>query len=158
MRAMHRSAVSTVVVRNPASSPFRSPVPTRTVDLAVAREGAEGCSMLRTLLVGVILVSAIVPDASCGGAIVPPVGQVVRAFAPVGSYAGHWGVDVAMERGSTVRAVADGVVTFASAVAGVRTVTIFHGGSLRTSYSYLDSITVATGDRLLAGDALGKSG
>ncbi len=114
--------------------------------------------MLRTLLVGVIFVSSVVPVAPCGGAIAAPVGQVVRAFAPVGSYGGHWGVDFATEQGNTVRAVADGVVTFAGTVAGVRTVTIFHGGSLRTSYSYLASISVTTGDRLLAGDALGESG
>ncbi|NIA26302.1 MAG: peptidoglycan DD-metalloendopeptidase family protein [Gammaproteobacteria bacterium] len=114
--------------------------------------------MLRSLLVGVIVLSGVVPSVSCGGAIVPPAGPVVRAFAPVGSYAGHWGADYAIERGSTVRTVADGVVTFAGVVAGVRTVTIFHGGSLRTSYSYLASITVAAGDRLQAGDALGESG
>ncbi|NOY56615.1 MAG: M23 family metallopeptidase [Actinobacteria bacterium] len=114
--------------------------------------------MLRSLLVGVIVLAGAVPGVPCGDAIASPVGRVVRTFAPVGSYAGHWGVDLAMERGSAVRAVADGTVTFANVVAGVRTVTIFHGGSLRTSYSYLLAITVAPGDRLHAGDVLGESG
>jgi len=110
--------------------------------------------MLRSLLVGFMLVSTV----PCGAAITPPVGEIVRTFAPVGSYGGHWGIDFATEYGSTVRAAGDGLVTFAGAVNGVRTVTILHGGALRTSYSYLASIGVEKGDQVHAGDGLGESG
>ena len=48
----------------------------------------------------------------------PVPGDVVREFAPQGAYAGHWGVDLAAEAGTPVRAARDGVVTFAGPVAG----------------------------------------
>lgn len=87
-----------------------------------------------------------------------PPGQVVRSFAPVGQYAGHWGVDYAMDFGSEVTAIAGGVVTFAGSVAGVKSVTIDHGGGVRTSYSYLGSILVSIGDGVGGGDIVGTSG
>ncbi len=89
----------------------------------------------------------------------PPVdGPVVRPFAPEGRYAGHWGVDFAVERGSPVHAVAGGTVTFAGEVAGVATVTIDHGGGVKTSYSYLASLSVEPGERASPGAVVGMSG
>jgi len=87
-----------------------------------------------------------------------PPGVVERAFAPVGTYEGHWGVDYAMDVGSDVIVVADGVVTFAGTVAGMDSVTVDHGGGLRTSYSYLEDIRVRRGERVHRGDVLGTSG
>jgi murein DD-endopeptidase MepM/ murein hydrolase activator NlpD len=104
------------------------------------------------IVVAAVWWSAVTPP--CG----TPPGEVVREFAPVGAYAGHWGVDFATGQGSEVVAAADGVVTFAGSVAGVRTVTVLHEGSLRASYSYLDEIAVAVGDSVRAGDVLGRSG
>ncbi|MFZ0492350.1 MAG: M23 family metallopeptidase [Acidimicrobiia bacterium] len=86
-----------------------------------------------------------------------PPGVVERVFAPVGAYEGHWGVDYAMDVGSDVIVIADGVVTFAGTVAGMDSVTVDHGG-LRTSYSYLEAIGVKSGERVHRGDVLGTSG
>ena len=76
---------------------------------------------------------------------------MVRPFAPQGPYAGHWGVDLQAEAGTPVVAVAAGVVTFAGPVAGRLSVTVHHGGGVRTSYSYLSAVTVAAGQAVAAG-------
>ncbi|HHC08903.1 MAG TPA: M23 family metallopeptidase [Actinobacteria bacterium] len=88
----------------------------------------------------------------------PPVdGPVVRDFAPSGSYAGHWGVDLASGAGDPVRAVADGVVTFAGTVAGMQAVTVEHGG-LRSTVSFLSGILVDVGRVVARGETVGRSG
>jgi murein DD-endopeptidase MepM/ murein hydrolase activator NlpD len=69
----------------------------------------------------------------------------VRPFAPKGSYGGHWGIDLEAEPGAFVRAAASGTVTFAGSVAGIRSVTVHHGGGLRTSYSYLSAVMASRG-------------
>ncbi|MEE8497295.1 MAG: M23 family metallopeptidase [Acidimicrobiia bacterium] len=89
----------------------------------------------------------------------PPVpGAVVRPFAPDGAYGGHWGVDLAADKGSVVRAADFGVVTFAGPVAGRLSVTIHHGGGVRTSYSYLSNVVVSVGSHVALGDIVGTSG
>ena len=95
---------------------------------------------------------------TCAGFALPAAGPVVRGFAPEGAYAGHWGVDLAVPAGTTVRAPAAGLVTFAGTVAGNRTVTIDHGAGIRSSLSYLSSHLVRSGDRVDAGAAVGRSG
>ena len=82
---------------------------------------------------------------------------MVAPYAPVGEYAGHWGLDFGVPAGSPVGAAAPGVVTFAGRVGGRASVTIDHGGDLRTSYSYLASIGVRRGDRTDQGTVLGVS-
>ena len=84
--------------------------------------------------------------------------DIVRSFAPVGKYAGHWGIDIALPEGSEVRALGEGVVTFAGSVAGRLSVTVDHGGSVRTSYSYLARITTSEGRQVDRGTRLGVSG
>lgn len=88
----------------------------------------------------------------------PADGPVVRGFAPEGLYGGHWGMDIAVAVGSPVRAAAGGVVTFSGQVAGRASITISHGGSVRTSYSYLSSRSVAQGQHVGAGEVIGRSG
>lgn len=88
----------------------------------------------------------------------PVSGSVVRAFAPIGLYGGHWGMDIAAARGSAVRAADGGYITFAGSVAGVLSVTISHGGGLRTSYSYLDEVAVAPGEHVERSRIIGRSG
>jgi murein DD-endopeptidase MepM/ murein hydrolase activator NlpD len=88
---------------------------------------------------------------------VPEPAPIVRPYAPAGPYAGHWGVDLAVPAGTPVHSVARGVVTFAGSVAGTRSVTVDHGGGLRTTYSYLGSISVRPGS-LVDGGVLGVSG
>ncbi len=88
----------------------------------------------------------------------PPVdGPIVEPYAPIGRYAGHWGVDLATPIGTPVGAAGTGTVSFAGVVVGNRTVTVDHGG-VKTSYSYLTSISVREGERVGTGDRVGRSG
>lgn len=88
----------------------------------------------------------------------PVPGELTAPFAPTGRYAGHWGLDLAAQPGSPVRAPAAGIVTFAGSVAGMQTVTIDHGQRMRSSVSYLESINVRAGDEVAAGALVGRSG
>lgn len=88
----------------------------------------------------------------------PVTGPVLSPYAPVGQYAGHWGIDIAAPVGSDVRSPVEGVVSFAGTVAGMRTVTVRTSDSTRVSLSYLDSIEVSTSDEVNAGDIVGTSG
>lgn len=91
--------------------------------------------------------------------LTPPVsGAVVAGFAPAGYHGGHWGVDLSAPPGSAVHAAAPGTVTFAGSVAGMLTVTVNHGGVVRTSYSYLSAVLVSTGDHVARGGVVGLSG
>jgi murein DD-endopeptidase MepM/ murein hydrolase activator NlpD len=84
---------------------------------------------------------------------------IVRLFAPVGHYAGHWGIDLAVsDIGTDVQAIGGGTVSFAGSVAGRKSVTIDHGGGIRTSYSYLSNIFVSTGRSVTRGATIGSSG
>lgn len=85
-------------------------------------------------------------------------GGVVRGFAPIGRYAGHWGIDIAQPTSSPVPAATAGVVTFAGMVAGRRSVTVSFGPSVKVSYSYLESIRVAVGQTVGVGTPLGMVG
>ena len=87
-------------------------------------------------------------------------GAVVRPFEQPSSVygAGHRGVDFAASPGTPVRAANDGIVTFAGTVAGTLHVTIAHGGTLRTSYSFLQSVAVHEGQTVARGDMVGTAG
>ncbi len=113
---------------------------------------------VNVLVATLLVATAGLFPASCPGLILPVDGEVVREFAPVGSYAGHWGIDVVAPEGSAVRPADAGTVTFAGAVAEMLSVTVDHGGGLRTSYSYLTSIAVKTGDLVGRDTVLGESG
>jgi murein DD-endopeptidase MepM/ murein hydrolase activator NlpD len=118
-----------------------------------------------------VLVVSIVPTAAraapAGASRAAPAGAwrapvdapVVRGFEPPRTRfgPGHLGIDYAVGPGSAVRAVGDGVVTFAGSVAGTRHVVVSHG-DLRTSLSFLATVTVRRGQRVAAGDVVGTSG
>lgn len=111
--------------------------------------------LLRTLP---ILLALLVPSGACPGLANPVAGELVREFAPVGAYGGHWGVDLEAAEGTAVFPADGGVVTFAGPVAEVLSVTVAHGGGLRTSYSYLSSVYVAEGQLVERSDSLGTTG
>lgn len=91
--------------------------------------------------------------------VAPPVpGPVTAAYAPVGQYAGHWGIDFAATEGYPVRAPTSGLVTFAGSVAGMSTVTIEPVSGFKVSVSYLDSVAVSRGTRVTRGSIVGSSG
>lgn len=69
--------------------------------------------------------------------------------------AGNRGVDFGTEAGAFVVAAAEGRVIFADQVGGALHVTIEHGDGLRTSYSFLESLTVSAGERVEMGDVVG---
>ncbi|MBT8191966.1 MAG: M23 family metallopeptidase [Acidimicrobiia bacterium] len=103
-----------------------------------------------------VLALFVPPVAACAS---PPVdGPVVAGFAPGNGFGGHWGVDYLVPVGTPVRAVFGGTVTFAGLVVDNLSVTVNHGGGLRTSYSFLDAIDVVAGQTVSARQAIGASG
>ncbi|GGY35460.1 hypothetical protein GCM10010363_15380 [Streptomyces omiyaensis] len=89
----------------------------------------------------------------------PPVPEITRSWRPpAGPYApGHRGIDLAAPEGATVRAPADGTVTFAGPVGGrgTLTLTLPRTGTppLRTTFTPVTPLARA-GDRVRAGDPL----
>ncbi|MBT8202596.1 MAG: M23 family metallopeptidase [Acidimicrobiia bacterium] len=104
----------------------------------------------------VFLVAWLLAAPICASQPVP--GALAAGFDPGPGYGGHWGVDFDAPPGTPVRAAQAGFVTFAGVVVDNRTVTVSHGGTLRTTYSYLGSIAVAAGDAVAQGDVVATSG
>lgn len=106
------------------------------------------------------LLSLLVSPSSTGCVgLVPPIAAPISAsFAPTGPYSGHFGIDYGADPAMLVRAAAPGWVSFSGIVAGNQTVTVDHGGGLKTSYSYLDSIWIGRGAWVTAGRVVGTSG
>lgn len=72
--------------------------------------------------------------------------------------AGNRGIDFGTSAGAQIAAAADGRVIFAGQVGGELHVTIEHADGLRTSYSFLASLTVTAGDKVRQGEVLGIAG
>ena len=71
----------------------------------------------------------------------------------------HGGVDLAAPRGSHVRVVMDGRVVFAGVYAGYgKLVTVEHPDGRTTLYGHLSEILVNPGQKVSAGDLLGRVG
>ncbi len=90
----------------------------------------------------------------------PVPGRVVHPFvAPKSRFgAGHRGVDFAAPIGTPVQAARSGVVTFAGAVGGTLHVVIDHGGGIRTSMSFLATVSVRAGQHVARGESVGTAG
>ena len=90
----------------------------------------------------------------------PVGGPVIRAFeaseTPYGR--GHRGIDIAAGAGTPVRSAGDGVVAFAGRVAGALYVSVDHPDGVRTTYSWLDAVSVRRGQEVRRGDPLGTTG
>jgi hypothetical protein len=90
----------------------------------------------------------------------PARGEVVYPFRPAqGSYGsgGHAGIDIALARGSEVRASAAGTVSFAGRTPVGLCVSVVHQGEFKTTYVSLEKVMVRRGQELGAGEALGTS-
>ncbi len=88
-------------------------------------------------------------------------GEITREFAARGGKKSfHDGIDVAGDKGEAVRAAAAGKVIFAGQ--GPKeyglTVIVYHSGRWTTTYAFLDKITVKEGEKVKAGERLGKLG
>lgn len=71
----------------------------------------------------------------------------------------HDAIDIPILQGSIVRAAADGtVVDVTDNGLGFNSVTIRHAGGVATLYGHLTSFLVKDGDKVFAGDPIGKSG
>lgn len=135
----------------------RGPVPSRPGPPALVRVGLA-------LLAGSLVVAAAPPvGAEAPEPVVyrPPVdGPVVDGYRPPESpYGpGNRGLDYATVPGEAVGAAADGEVVFAGRIGPSGHVVVLHADGIRTSYSFLDSVGVARGQRVVGGQAVGTSG
>ncbi|MEZ5176607.1 MAG: M23 family metallopeptidase [Acidimicrobiia bacterium] len=107
-------------------------------------------------MLGSLVSVALLVSGACPAVGAQP-GTIVRAYEPVGRFAGHWGIDIAAAEGAPVAVVGDGVVTFAGSVAGRLSVTVA-SGSAKVSYSYLAAISVSEGQRVVRGATVGVVG
>lgn len=91
----------------------------------------------------------------------PPVdAPVVDRFRPPASQygAGNRGMDFATTPGEPVRAAVDGTVVFAGQVGSSLHVVVLLDNGLRTTYSFLQDITVERGAPIRRGDVIGHAG
>lgn len=82
-------------------------------------------------------------------------------FHPIRKYTSkHTGVDLAAPSHSHIRTVADGTVVFAGKHEGGygKLVTVRHAGGFVSLYAHMDEILVNVGDRLKAGQLVGRLG
>ncbi len=103
-----------------------------------------------------------------GGSTKPPAKYTGGRFAwPVaGGYIsqyyhyGHYAIDIAANQGTTVKAAAAGVVTFAGwkSNGGGYQVWISHGSGLYTTYNHMSGITVGRGQHVGRGQQVGRVG
>ncbi|MEY2458726.1 MAG: hypothetical protein QOG30_556, partial [Acidimicrobiaceae bacterium] len=123
-------------------------------------------SIVAMLVIATLLVfaapAAATPKQGSQGTVVytPPVDAPVSdPFRPPSTpYGpGNRGIEYATPPGTTVIASADGTVQFAGVVAGRRWVTINHDDGVRTTYGPLEAFSVADGDRVRRGDAIGTT-
>jgi murein DD-endopeptidase MepM/ murein hydrolase activator NlpD len=73
---------------------------------------------------------------------------------------GHYAIDIAADRGTTVKAAASGVVTFAGwkSNGGGYQVWISHGSGLSTTYNHMSSVSVGRGQHVGRGQMVGRVG
>jgi len=101
--------------------------------------------------------AAAVPAGTWGW---PVTGPVIRGFDPPTSPfgAGHRGIDIAVPFGTQILAPDAGTVSFAGRVGGELFVTLDHGGGLSSTYSWLSSAAVRTGDAVAREQPIGSTG
>lgn len=148
--------------RHPLSGPLPSAVarpavrrlPTAMAIVAIAIATAIG-----------VIVGPLADGARAAGregpAYRPPVdAPVTDAFRPPATpYGpGNRGLDYATRPGTPVAAAAGGEVVFAGQVGGSLHVVVLHPDGIRTSYSFLDAISVRRGETVAQGDEVGRAG
>ena len=92
-----------------------------------------------------------------GGSVNSPFGP--REKPTEGASSDHKGVDLKASEGQTVKASADGVVSFAGEQRGYgKIVIIDHTGDIQTAYAHLSSISVSKDAEVSQGDTIGAAG
>lgn len=90
----------------------------------------------------------------------PPVAAPIDVpfVAPACPYCpGQRGLEYELPAGSSVRAAAGGVVSFAGVVVGVRYVVVLHDDEIQATYGMLESSSLTAGDRVAAAQVIGRS-
>ncbi|MBP1805907.1 LysM peptidoglycan-binding domain-containing M23 family metallopeptidase [Rubellimicrobium aerolatum] len=83
----------------------------------------------------------------------PASGSIIRDYAP----GRNEGIDIGAAAGSEVRAADAGTVAaITTNTEGVQIVVVKHAGDLLTVYTHVDNLTVAKGDSVARGQAIGK--
>ncbi len=94
----------------------------------------------------------------------PVGGSVNSGFGPrekpkPGASSNHKGVDLKASEGQSVKASADGVVSFAGEQRGYGNIVIIdHTGDIQTAYAHLSSVKVNKDDDVKQGDIVGSAG
>jgi murein DD-endopeptidase MepM/ murein hydrolase activator NlpD len=87
-------------------------------------------------------------------------GKTLLGFTAPGSANSHNGIDLAATAGAPVKAAAAGKVVFAGEEPKLygTLVVLEHGNGWHSAYGHLSSVSVKVGDRVAAGDVVGKAG
>jgi murein DD-endopeptidase MepM/ murein hydrolase activator NlpD len=103
--------------------------------------------------------SSRAPVTYTGGAFAWPVSGGGNYISQYFHY-GHYGIDIAGDYGSTVRAAGGGTVIFAGwkGNGGGYQVWIAHGSGLYTTYNHMSSISVGSGQHVSEGQQVGRVG
>lgn len=129
-----------------------------TLDSQVAQQ-SEQLKALQTLLITSQIQSAITPSGwpVTGGWLSSRFGMRADPF--TGRRSLHRGVDIASPMGSAIRAIADGVITYAGEKQGYgMMVEIRHGEGYSTRYAHARTVLVNLGDRIVRGQAVARVG
>jgi len=122
----------------------RAPTP------AAAEDGGSDVADLPTSVGGLIYPVPGAPITSPFGSRVHPIYGTVRM---------HTGIDIGASSGVAILAAADGVVASAGGMGGYGNATVIeHGASLATLYGHQSVILVSEGERVSAGDTIGRVG
>lgn len=100
------------------------------------------------------------PAEASGKMLWPVTGPILRGFdGPDSPYsAGHRGIDIGAPVGTLIHSPASGVVSFAGKVAGSLYVSIDHANGVRSTCSWLSTVTVKKGQSVDAGEVIGTTG
>jgi murein DD-endopeptidase MepM/ murein hydrolase activator NlpD len=103
--------------------------------------------------------SSRAPVTYTGGAFAWPVSGGGNYISQYFHY-GHYGIDIAGDYGSTVRAAGGGTIIFAGwkGNGGGYQVWIAHGSGLYTTYNHMSSISVGSGQHVSEGQQVGRVG
>jgi murein DD-endopeptidase MepM/ murein hydrolase activator NlpD len=92
-----------------------------------------------------------------GAPITSPFGYRVHPI--YGSSILHTGIDFGADTGTPIQAAADGIVASAGSLGGYGNATIIeHGGGIATLYGHQSAFLVSEGDRVTAGEIIGRVG
>jgi murein DD-endopeptidase MepM/ murein hydrolase activator NlpD len=152
MVAVARAVLSLVI----ASVPAAIDAPSGSTVASVAPAATASVAPAATASVA----PAASTSAAAGTWAWPVVGPVTRRFDPPTTPfgAGHRGIDIAVATGTVVVAPETAVVAFAGKVGGELYVTLDHGGTLESTYSWLSSTLVRKNDVVARGQPIALSG